>query len=303
MRLLPLFALLFALVGCAPAAVTSCDVVRIAETPIEIRNNLLVTRIGINGQWVTLLVDTGAQRSLLTEDAARRLNVGRDATMVRSSGGVGGSSRSADAVIDGMVIGGVRFPVTRISVSRLSNSMPVDGLLGADVLLAFDLDIDVPNGVLSLYRVRHCPVANPPWAEPAVQIGGITAVRDWMMVPLTIDGVTGMAVLDTGAQVTAIGPPMVRRLNLSERDFVNDPTMEVRGVGDGAARVRLHMFKSVQLGPIAAPNVRIPVLPVDIGSVDGLIGQDFLHNRRLWMSFPTRRLFISQRGDEVLLRR
>ncbi len=35
---------------------------------------------------------------------------------------------------------------------RNERGLDADGLLGADVLLAFDLDIDVPGGQLTLYR-------------------------------------------------------------------------------------------------------------------------------------------------------
>jgi hypothetical protein len=58
----------------------------------------------------------------------------------------------------------------------------------------------------------------------------------------------------------------------------------------------------VRIGPVVGTNVMLPVLPTDMGFGDALIGQDFLRDRRVWLSFPTRQLYISQHAHEMLLR-
>ena len=67
---------------------------------------------------------------------------------------MGGAFTANDAIIPGLVLGGVRFPITRVSVGqfRFGPGLAADGLLGSDILLAFDLDIDVPGKTLTLYR-------------------------------------------------------------------------------------------------------------------------------------------------------
>ena len=54
--------------------------------------------------------------------------------------------------IDRLVLGGVHFPIDRIAVGsfrlQTARGLSADGLLGADILLAFDMDIDVPEGKL-----------------------------------------------------------------------------------------------------------------------------------------------------------
>lgn len=282
--------------------VTDCDLVRITRMPLQHNQLLLTVPVGINGQWVSMLVDTGAERSLITEDTAARLKLPRDPRFMTRAGGVGGVTQSADAPIDSFVLGGVDFPIRRLPVNRLGPGIPFDGLLGADILLAFDLDIDVEGGLLSLYRVRRCPVADPPWKEHAVPIPGITARRDRLMVPIEVDGVEGVALLDTGAQTSALGASLARRLGLTEQTLAGSPAAAIRGVGPGTMQARIHRFRHLRVGPVVGTNVALPVLPIDIGFGDALIGQDFLRGRRVWVSFPTRRLFISQHGHEMLIR-
>lgn len=299
----PLLLLLLGLLSaCAQQATLDCSLVRITEMPLKHERRLLTVPVGINGEWVTLLVDTGAERSMITEETVERLKLPRDQRFVTRSAGVGGATQSADARIDSMVLGGIAFPVGRLSVNRLGPGVPFDGLLGADILLAFDLDIDVPGGKLSLYRVRRCPVADPPWAERGVPIPGVSAMRDRMMVPIRIDGVEGMALLDTGAQTSAVGQAMARRLGLTDQALANAPVMPIRGVGTGVAQARLHRFKEVRIGPAVGTNIPLPILPGEGGFGDALVGQDFLSGRRMWLSFPTRRLFISQHSHEMLLK-
>jgi predicted aspartyl protease len=299
---LMLAVLLVVLTACAAPSAEDCALTRITTLPITRHTTLLTVPVGINGQWVTMLVDTGAERTVLTEAAASRLKLPRDQRFITRSGGVGGITQAADARVESFVLGGVGFPIERVAINPLGPGIPFDGLLGADILLAFDLDIDPREGRISLYRVRRCPYAGPPWTEPAVEITGVAALRDRLMVPLVINSVAGMALLDTGAQTSAVGASFGRRLGLVARDHATAPVLTMRGVGPGTLETRVHQFRDVQVGPVAARNIALPVLPTDMGFGDALLGQDFLLGRRVFISFPTRRLFISQHGHERLVR-
>ena len=74
-------------------------------------------------------------------------------------------------------------------------------------------------------------------------------------------------------------------------------------MGPGVMSARMRLFRELRVGPVAQQNVVLPVLPTDVGIGDALIGQDFLRHRRVWMSFPTRQLFVSELAHERLARR
>ncbi len=273
----------------------NCDLVQVAKMPLEVRNRLLVVPAGIGGRWVTLLVDTGAERTVLASDVVAKLGLARDAKLFTRSTGMGGTYTSNDAIIPGLVLGGVRFPLKRVSVGqfRLGPTLAADGLLGSDLLLAFDLDIDVPDRTLTLYRPRLCPDVQPPWREPFAEVTGVRSLRDRLLIPLELDGVKGMGILDTGAQATTIGVSMANRLGLTPLSMAGDPIVQHHGAGPGMQESRLHRFSLLRIGPAAEQNPMLSVLPVDAGVGDALVGEDFIDGRRIWLSFANRAVFIA----------
>jgi hypothetical protein len=206
-------------------------------------------------------------------------------------------------VLDRMVIGDVRFPVERIAVGTLNfdgtSGLVADGLLGADILLAFEMDIDVPHKMLTLYRVRRCGGTKPNWPDPAVEVTGVTSRKDRMLIPFTLDGVAGQAILDTGAQRSVIGLDMARRLGLNEANMAGDPTIRHRGAGPEVLLTHVHRFRDLRIGPAVVYQPALSVLPTQAGVGDALVGEDFLQGRRVWLSFPTRQLFVSPLEHEL----
>jgi predicted aspartyl protease len=294
--------LLLLLARCGAGPVIDCDLTMVAQMPLQVQDHLLVVPAGINGKWVHLVVDSGAERTTISDAAAVRLRLPHDPRYVSRSTGIGGATTAMDVTIDRLVIGGVHIPVNRIAVGNFklqtARGLDADGLLGADILLAFDMDIDVPDGKLTLYRSPTCPNMRPPWPQRAIEITGVRARKDRLLLPFELDNVPGMAVLDTGAQGNVIGVNMARRMGLDERTLAADPAVRQYGVGPGETISRLHQFSLFRIGPVVEEEPRMMVLPGDFGVGDALIGEEFLHGRRVWMSFRNRQVFVSRRVDE-----
>lgn len=293
--------LLVLLARCGTAPGIDCTLVKIAQVPLQVQDRLLVVPAGINGKWVHLVVDSGAERTTVSNAAADRLGLPHDARYKVQSMGIGGSTTSTDVTVDRLVLGGVHFPIQRVAVGtfKLQNEhgLSADGLLGADILLAYDLDIDVPGGTLTLYRNRLCPLRQPPWQEPWVEIAGVRARKDRLLLPFELDGAEGMALLDTGAQGNVLGVAMARRIGLTQQALATDPPVRNTGTG-GITISRLHRFKHLRIGPLVEQSPAIVVLPSDFGVGDALIGEEFLQGRRVWLSFRNRQVFVSRRSNE-----
>ena len=300
-RVLWLVTLLF-LAHCQTQPDIDCDLVMVAQMPLEVQDHLLVVPAGINGKWVRLVVDSGAERTTISDAAADRLGLPHDPRYTTHSMGIGGATIASDVTIDRLVLGGVHFPVDRIAVGafklQFEHGLNADGLLGADILLAFDMDIDVPGGKLTLYRSRLCPNISPPWKEPWVEITGVRARKDRLLLPFDLDNVPGLAILDTGAQANVIGVDMARRMGLTEQALAADPAITQRGVGPNVAISRLHQFRLLRIGPVTEELPAITVLSGDFGVGDALIGEEFLQGRHVWISFRNRQVFVSRRSTE-----
>jgi hypothetical protein len=289
--------------GCEATPAINCNLTMVAQVPLEVEDHLLVVRAGINGKWVRLVVDTGAERTTISDAAATRLGLPDDPKYSSRSLGIGGSTTAPDVTVERFVLGDAYLAqVRRIAVSSFNLQTPhglnADGLLGGDILLAFDMDIDVPNGKLTLYLRRVCPNPRPPWPEHAVEITGVRAIKDRMLLPIDLDGVSGMAVLDTGAQGDLVGMDMARRMGLNDQTMAPDPSVRQRGVGPAETISHLHQFSLLRIGPIVEESPKLAVLTSDFGVSDALIGEVFLQGRRVWLSFGNRQVFVSKRPNE-----
>jgi len=265
--------------------------------PLESADHLMFVPARINGHRVRLLVDTGSERTTLTEAAAARLRLPHIVTYVTRTFGVAGMSASRDLAVPGIDLGGAHFPVDHVAVGRFARdrfSGPrIDGLLGADILLAFDMDIDLPAHQLTLYQVRDCPDVRPPWRQPAMEITGLGRSRDLMVVAIDLDGERGTAILDTGAQFNVVKASFARRTGLSPAKMRSDPLIRLYGASPGMIRVPLHRFHELRVGPVAIQRPQIEVVPDDSLEADALLGDEFLRGRRNWLSVATDHLFVS----------
>jgi Aspartyl protease len=297
-RHLLLLFLLIPLAACGdPTGMIDCNLRVVAKMPLQVQDHLLVVPAGINGQWIKLVVDTGAERTTSSAAAADRIGLEHDPRFTTRSLGVGGITTTTDVKIDRLVLGDVRFPLDRLAIGNFnlknSRGMDADGLLGADILLAFDLDIDVPGGTLTLYHATVCPAVHPPWPVPAVEIPGVSARKDRLLLPFTLDDVAGTAILDTGAQVNLISGPMVQRMGLTGDAFTGDPAVRQRGVGPNDVTARVHRFNILRIGPVASQPAYLVVMDGDAGFGDALLGEQFLAGRRVWLSFKSRQVYVS----------
>jgi hypothetical protein len=285
----------------------TCPLIPLAEIPLEVRGNLLFIQAKIGEEPVTMLVDTGAERTLLTEAAVDRLNLPRDFKHATRTFGIGSPTAAWDAKLpNGIVLGTTHFPVDVVTVGHFGIDQvaggSADGLLGADILLAFDIDLNLPAHRVTFYRARReCPDAVPPWNEPYVDVAGVSTRRDRMLVPFELDGVAGVGVLDTGAQFSSISKGMTQRIGLAEAAMATDRTIMAHGAAPDQIEVHIHRFREFRVGPAVMHEPALPVVPTVGGMGDGLVGADFLRGRRTWLSFATQRMFVTplERGPAI----
>jgi predicted aspartyl protease len=260
---------------------------------------MLFVRARIDGEPITLLVDTGAERTLLTEATVDRLHLPRDFQHATRTFGIGSPTATWDAKLrNGIELGGTEFPVDRVTVGRFAINEAAgnhaDGLLGADILLPFDIDLNLPLHEMALYRPRHgCRDAPPPWHEAYVAVDGVSTRQDRLLLPFELDGTRGTALLDTGAQMSSISQHMAERVGLLEADLASDRTVMAHGAAPDQIPVRIHRFTTFRVGPAEMHAPALPVVPMSSGMGDALIGGDFLRGRRVWVSFSTQQLFLA----------
>ena len=146
-------------VGCGTKPIGKLIVATLSRAPI--------VTLSANGHSVTLILDTGAERTVLTPAVAERIGAQRPAIeFQRRMHGIAGDLATHEVELRSFAAGGIAIPWRRVLVApvTLTRVFPtsLDGLLGADVLSDFDIDLDLPRHELSFYQKQSSPAAAPP---------------------------------------------------------------------------------------------------------------------------------------------
>ncbi len=276
----------------------SCALDRQASFPVESRVNLLFVSVLIDGKPARLVLDTGADRSMVTETAATRLKLDRDPHRISRLEGVGGGTTNWEAKTDTIVFGTGKVRNFDLTVGRFAqdiiDGVTVDGLLGVDILSAFDVEIDPAQGQVTLYRARPCADVLPPWSDRFVTVSSTGPLRGRILVPITLDGVNDLAVLDTGAQISSVSERLALSTGLTQQELDRDPQGRSNGASANAVITRAHRFRSLQIGDILISSPVMAVLQLPPSRAGALLGANYLRGRRLWLSFASRRFFLAE---------
>lgn len=109
----------------------------------------VVAPVSINGVALRLMVDTGADRTVISPAAAARTGLAVDAERPVRILGVAGSAMANEMVVTHMDVAGARVgPLRVIVLDTPADSL--DGLLGRDVLDFFTLTVDSRAGRATL---------------------------------------------------------------------------------------------------------------------------------------------------------
>jgi len=282
----------------------ACVVQPRATVPVGFVNAAILVTVAVNGADGTFLLDTGAARSVVTREATKRLNIARDEWVGTAMRGVGGVERLPNANPRSLTLGGV--PLVRRTLTHDTSftvgTLPrtkagertIDGLLGRDFLSLFDLSLDIPARSLTLYAVAGCTGRFLPWTEPYSAIAVDNPMESALVVSVTLDGVRLRALLDTGAGSSLVAAPGMARLGLTDAAVSGDPWQEVSGLGTRTVPMHRHRFRELRVGAGTLEPPIFWVAPIQLNPiVDMLLGADWLAERRVWISFATKQVFVA----------
>ena len=302
------------LLGLHAAALGACSVQQRATVALQDIHGHLLVPVAVNGIASHFLLDTGAERSMVTPGAVRRLHLARDKWVATTMRGIGGIVEHPNANPRSLTLGGVplqrrtvthdtsltvgALPLTEIAGERVS------GLLGRDFLAPFDLELDARAGRLTLYTVHGCGGPFLPWKQPYVAIPSQQPIGSAMVLPVQIDGVRLQALLDTGASASLLTKRGMIRLGLTPARMAKDAAAHARGIGPQAAITHRHRFATMRIGAELMRDPQLWAAPVRVVPfVDMLLGADWLGTHRVWISFATSQVFVAAGPISAAVRR
>ena len=303
-----------ALAGSSAAAESKCRMGRIAEWPLRAGGRLPVTDGEINGQKVGILLDTGAELSLILRSAARRLGLTRyGAGRVF---GVGGEEHAEVTQVDEFRIGQAVRKNWRVVVAGEGGSDDIAVFLGDPFFEQVDVEFDLAHNAVRLYETKDCDgVSLAYWATESageVPIEAGSGIR----FTVSVNGKPVRAQLDSGASASVLSKPDAARLGVTPE---SPGVVSTACVTDGDSKRTLDswvgQFESFAIGNERIRNPRIRFADLwkrmtytETGSrlpnrfaglPDMLLGVDFLRAHRVLVARSQRKMYFTYAGGTV----
>jgi predicted aspartyl protease len=283
------------------ALADGCGTSRIGDITAATLHNVPIVTLDANGVPVTLVLDTGAEWTILTPAAAKR--VGAQTPQIefrRQLRGIAGTLATNEVELRSFAAGEVAIPWRRVRVASVNMpsvfSRPLDGVLGADTLSSFNVDLDLPHHRLVFYAKQSCPRAAPVWPEPYAAIAARRSFSNRLSFQAQLDGQQIEAFFDTGAQLSVLSSKAALALGVTEAALARDRATVTLGAAAERLKSHLHRFSRMEVGGELVRNPALIVTDLSLRDADLVLGVDFLSSRRVWLSYGSRQIFLSSRS-------
>jgi predicted aspartyl protease len=310
------FILLSCFLGVSGAAAQQCQLSRVAQLDMTVEKGKILIPVSIEGSSKRMAIDTGSPASMVDPLAASDLHLITHRLTEDTFGTAYGTSIKDVAEIRRLELGqlyakNVTFLVWPTSLG-LDNS--VVGALGADLLHNYDVDMDFGAGKFSLFSKNHCPGKVVYWPASVIAVVPMHMTNmGYVIVPVTLDGHTFDALLDTGSYRTHIS------LDAAYKAFgltPQSPDMTIVGQMNGSHAVPIyrHTFKTLELEGISIGNptlllsedlakdrarqsvmtgTRLFDANSQVGFTDVILGLNELRNLHLYIAYGEQKIYVT----------
>ena len=251
----------------------------------------------VSGRPIRVLVDSGAQASVIDAGFASRLGLAAGLPLPVLAYGVGGGPSLTHTVGLDLDLGTLRIERIRAAVLDLAaisafTDQPFDMLLGRDVLGSVILEVDYPRRRAAFLRHEaYAPPGNSVLAPVTRKTGGLhTEVRVESGAPIS-------ALVDTGASgALALSDQAAAAAGLLDQAR---KLTSIRSIGIGGASVdRMVTAHQVRFAGFTLRDVKVSIFATQPGSPlpDGLIGAGLLKGFRVGLDHREGALHLSKAG-------
>ena len=275
-----------------------CRLTRYASLDIGTENpNRVIVPITLNDQQLPFAVDTGSPTSMLRDSTADKLgldrqmlNFGYEVVMLS------GARIHEQAIAPSFEIGGMKGKNFRFAI--LPNHFlerPAVGLLGADIVRNYDIEFDFANNKMNLFARRHCPGQVVYWTRsPFAVVPFHFDDGHHMIIPVKVDGVSLIGIVDTGA------PPAIG-MNLDRARHVfgwHEDQPQLQHVGGERSKDYVFPFGVLSLGGASVHQPTAMIRDETEHHMEGpdlLVGLAALKAFRVYISYEDQAIYLTAR--------
>ncbi len=278
-----------------------CRLGRLTEMELSTQVNGTVTvPVTIDGQPGQMLVDTGAVTSAIADTLAIKLRLPGQQFRGELFELMGGVKMNTVVRAKAFSLGGLPpVPASLVAVPYSAISRNIVGILGANIMDRYDVELDFAGGKFGLFDPDHCPGQVVYWThQPYAAVPFKLDSNNNMEIELTLDGKTITALVDTGAE----------RSTMTMADFEDifgyraksDPRMKVVAHvsinGTETTAIYRYPFQAMTLEGIQVQNPNIEIVDgdrFDPGAPKLVLGVETLRQLHMYIAYGESTLYLT----------
>jgi tetratricopeptide (TPR) repeat protein/predicted aspartyl protease len=259
----------------------------------------------INGTPALFTLDSGAFWSSLTPASAEQYQLHLDYSKVPGLyvQGIGGDFRAAVTTVKVFTVFGVPLHKVDFIVGGAEPGRGTVGLLGQNILRIADVEYDLSQGSLTLFKPDNCKHANLVyWANPGdsyseLEIEETTPLEPHTTGKVNLNGAKVRVVFDTGAQTSIVGLRAASSAGVKPGGPGVEPAGYSTGIGRNRVQTWIANFPILKIGDEEIRNARLRF--ADLGTIDMLLGDDFFLSHRVLVANSQHKLYFTYNGGPV----
>jgi tetratricopeptide (TPR) repeat protein len=306
MRPLLLSLVVLAGVGFGGPALADCNLSKLPDLQVTMRGPRAMVHATIDGVDGLFMVDTGAFFSSATASAVARFNLQQEpAPFGLYAQGFGhGDIQMSVAKVKDFVIDGL--PLHRMDFIVLDRRLgeAVDGSIGENILGAPDVEYDLGNGAIRLFKPEGCRNNDLAyWATTQIDSVVDNEADQELQPPVvfvSVNGVKIRAMMDTGSPRSMLSTEAAARAGVRP----GDPGVVSNGYAAGvAAHSQVSTwrgsFASFKIGGEEIKNTPLQFGEIGLQNIDMLLGADFFLSHRVFIANSQHRIYFTYNGGRV----
>jgi hypothetical protein len=263
---LPVLAFLISLPTALPAHADSpqCSLKRVTELTIDTSHNELLAKIQVEGHDAWMRVETASPFTTISGHLADTLKLTR---FVTGAGMVDVANKQLNHAVKvhELQIGNLHVNATdgRILVSDEQGvDTYADGILGADILMNYDVELDLKHGKIYLYQQDHCAGQVVYWTRDFMSVPfGLDGSRH-IVFDATLDGHSLRTLLDTGSQNSTLSTQIARKVfDLDPQADGTKPDGQLSMTTGASLPYFRHRFAKLSVAGIDFQNTELLLMP------------------------------------------
>jgi len=298
------------------AAERHCQLQAIGELTVSTSGPDVTTDGEINGQPVRLVVDTGADATILFRDAAKRLGLKFRSLDNGMSYGIGGVTRLYSVRVKSLRVGSMEERDSDLVATGHSDGA-TQGAIGERFLTQADVEFDLPHGKIRFFRPQDCTGDQVVYWGDAYAVAPLAPTPYYqLLAQVSVNGRPVTAQLDTGAEVSVLTPQAAARAGVSRTAAGVERAGHMEGTGHEKITAYVNVFDSFSFGEETIRHAKLWIADMFYADVDDrsatslipkkavdepdmLLGADFFKSHRVYVSLQQRKIYVTYAGGAV----